>query len=63
MQAIQKRLTGRMLAGVTAHLGYGPDEAKPPERDGPQTPNLWPNFESRREVHRDTWSVPIRNAE
>jgi putative transposase len=32
-RAIQKRLAERMLAGeLTAHLGYGPGEAKPPEQ-------------------------------
>jgi putative transposase len=54
MRAIQKRLAERMLAGeLSAHLGYGPGEAKPPEQANHR------NGTTPKTVLTDTGAVPL----
>jgi transposase-like protein len=54
MRAIQKRLAERMLAGeLTAHLGYGPGEAKPAEQTNHR------NGTTPKTVLTDTGAVPL----
>ena len=53
-RAIQKRLAERMLAGeLTAHLGYGPGEAKPPEQTNHR------NGTTPKTVLTDAGAVPL----
>lgn len=53
-RAIQKRLAERMLAGeLTAHLGYGPGEAKPPEQTNHR------NGTTPKTVLTDSGAVPL----
>ncbi len=53
-RAIQKRLAERMLAGeLTAHLGYGPGEAKPPAQTNHR------NGTTPKTVLTDTGAVPL----